>query len=69
MAMGIGGKVQVFIENDMTAAMAPAAYIQRTADDGWMACRILDMDTHDLSLIHISEPTRLRTRSRMPSSA
>ena len=47
MAMGIGGKVQVFIENDMTAAMAPAAYIQRTADDGWMACRILDMDTHD----------------------
>ena len=24
---------------------------------------------HDLSLIHISEPTRLKTRSRMPSSA
>ena len=25
--------------------------------------------TYYLSLIHISEPTRLRTRSRMPSSA
>ena len=25
--------------------------------------------TFDLSLIHISEPTRLKTRSRMPSSA
>ena len=24
---------------------------------------------YDLSLIHISEPTRLKTRSRMPSSA
>ena len=35
--------------------------------------RLMDPDTGrpimDLSLIHISEPTRLKTRSRMPSSA
>ena len=31
----------------------------------------LDVNTavYELSLIHISEPTRLKTRSRMPSSA
>ena len=29
----------------------------------------LDLDPRDLSLIHISEPTRLDARSRMPSSA
>ena len=28
-----------------------------------------DQHGHDLSLIHISEPTRLDARSRMPSSA
>ena len=29
----------------------------------------IDERVMDLSLIHISEPTRLKTRSRMPSSA
>ena len=32
-------------------------------------CRISDGNIVHLSLIHISEPTRLRRKSRMPSSA
>ena len=31
--------------------------------------QLVDPEVFDLSLIHISEPTRLKTRSRMPSSA
>ena len=33
----------------------------------WMVC--VGLGVLILSLIHISEPTRLKTRSRMPSSA
>ena len=34
-----------------------------------VACEVTATTGMILSLIHISEPTRLRTRSRMPSSA
>ena len=43
------------------------------AGDGQEAIQVMERQPFDvvllLSLIHISEPTRLKTRSRMPSSA
>ena len=36
---------------------------------GMIKPQLLDRMVDRLSLIHISEPTRLKTRSRMPSSA
>ena len=46
---------------------SPAAHaiMQKMVDDE----RLSDKYEIDLSLIHISEPTRLRQLSRMPSSA
>ena len=44
---------------------------ERILPEGWVAytTRPTVQSPNDLSLIHISEPTRLKTRSRMPSSA
>ena len=41
-------------------------------DEEWLRQKLrlaLDIESRDLSLIHISEPTRPRRQSRMPSSA
>ena len=35
----------------------------------WLLCGLASLTGRRLSLIHISEPTRLPVRSRMPSSA
>ena len=50
--------------------------LKKTWDEKKPACTVITMYPHldgvlslDLSLIHISEPTRLRQLSRMPSSA
>ena len=37
--------------------------------DSWAKLHAYDRDSRSLSLIHISEPTRLHKVSRMPSSA
>ena len=41
--------------------------VQRASRNGDF--QLLDQSVHILSLIHISEPTRLLRRSRIPSSA
>ena len=44
-------------------------YLNRTARSALQGVDIIVFVIQALSLIHISEPTRLKTRSRMPSSA
>ena len=39
--------VQVSVEDDVSASVAPAAYVDRYADGGRMTGRILDIDAHD----------------------
>ena len=60
------GQVVVITPFTLSGAMAPAtisgALVQQNAE-------ALAGMAFSLSLIHISEPTRLKTRSRMPSSA
>ena len=46
------------------------AHVLHVSQDGETdVLRNHDVAIEELSLIHISEPTRLKTRSRMPSSA
>ena len=45
--MSINGVVQVFIENDVAAAVRPTADIHGNADGRRMTGSILDMHTHD----------------------
>ena len=60
----------LFVDKDDCVYMKTVAgpqrvdVIYRRIDDEFM-----DPEVFNLSLIHISEPTRLKTRSRMPSSA
>ena len=55
MVAGLAGTVTVHAEE------------QKTYNIG--ICQLVQHEALDLSLIHISEPTRQRIRSRMPSSA
>ena len=48
--------------------LVPTGLAIHVADPG-LAAVLLPRSGLGLSLIHISEPTRLKTRSRMPSSA
>ena len=45
--MCIHGEVEVFVKDDVASAVAPAADVDRNADGGGMAGRILDVDAHD----------------------
>ena len=62
------GDVEKAIEElRKSSGMKAAKKAGRTAADGVVATRVAEDGS--LSLIHISEPTRPRRQSRMPSSA
>ena len=79
-----GGPIEAYQEATETVTVpdlintSAGTYVLRVRGDSMVDAHIMDGDlvvireqqtARDLSLIHISEPTRLKTRSRMPSSA
>ena len=54
---------------DLKELDATLTTIEKVVDVDELSDRIRELEAQALSLIHISEPTRLIIRSRMPSSA
>ena len=64
-ADGMDGEILRIRELALEGVLSPDSERSRSAEE----YRMIKRPLLTLSLIHISEPTRLKTRSRMPSSA
>ena len=62
-------EAQRFLENKLQEIVLSKGYTYNNTVERFVLAAKIDVTQKDLSLIHISEPTRLRQLSRMPSSA